>query len=268
MSALAEQRVEFLEARRNGIGGSDIGAILGVSPFKTPVDVYLAKTEPNPDEKHNELFYWGHALEAPIADRFERDNKVSVLRNVPIARHKKHEWMIANVDGIINASKKGVLEIKTVSAFGGSDWGETGSDEIPLSYVAQVAWYMAVMDYDYAKIAALFGGNDYREFYVERDEELEATLIEKGREFWFSHVLPNVPPQAANDNDVIRLFKHDDGNTVEATKAVLEYYHYLKDIKQEIKKLENSRGELETKIKAYMAGAATLTHHESVIAFT
>ncbi len=256
----APDRVDFLVARQSGIGGSDIGAILGVSPFKSPVDVYLAKTAPNPEEEKNELFYWGHALEAPIADRFALDHRIQVIRPQEIARHPEHEWMVANLDGIIPGDPAGVLEIKTVSAFGGRDWGVEGSDDVPLAYVAQVAWYMAVMDFPYAKIAALFGGNDYREFHVDRDRDLEAILIEKGREFWFGHVLPNLPPQPATANDVIRLFKRDDGTAIEADEDLAATIEQLKSVKANAKSIDSEIDLLETKIKARMGAAASLTY--------
>lgn len=253
-------RNEFLIARQNGIGGSDIGAILGVSPFKTPVDVYLAKIDPNPAEEKNELFYWGHALEAPIAERFSLEHGIQVIRPEHIARHPDHEWMVANLDGIIPGHPNGVLEIKTVSAFGGRDWGVEGSDEVPLSYVAQVAWYMAVMDYPYAKIAALFGGNDYREFHVDRDRELEAILIEKGRAFWFDHVLARHAPEATTPSDVQRLFKRDNGSACEADDELLAVIEDLKAAKAQAKRSEGEAELLETKIKARMGEASTLLY--------
>lgn len=259
-------RNNFLIARQSGIGGSDIGAILGVSPFKTPVDVYLAKTDPNPEEEQNELFYWGHALEAPIAARFALEHGAQVIRPEHIARHPDHEWMVANLDGIIPGQPNGVLEIKTVSAFGGRDWGVEGSDEVPLSYVAQVAWYMAVMNYPYAKIAALFGGNDYREFHVDRDRELEAILIEKGREFWFNHVQAARAPEATTPSDVQRLFKRDNGSTIDADEPLFETFEDLKAVKAQAKRLDGEIELLETKIKAHMGEASALIYHGQTLA--
>ncbi len=259
-------REDFLQARRTGIGGSDIGAIIGVSPFKSAVDVFLAKTEPNPTEEKNELFYWGHALEAPIADRFALEHGVEVIRDVPINRHPEHEWMVANVDGIINDSPRGILEIKTVSAFAGRDWGADGSDEVPLSYLAQCAWYMAVMDYDYAILAALFGGNQYREFRIERDAELETILIDKGREFWFNHVQTGIAPEATTESDALRLFRRDNGNSVEGSDDVLDTCQQLGLLKSEIKGLASRAELLETRIKIAMGEAATLTYHGQTLA--
>lgn len=262
----APERTDFLRARQNGIGGSDIGAILGVSPFKTAVDVYLAKTDPEPAEKQNELFYWGHALEAPIAERFVRDNGVGVIRSPEIATHPDHPWMVANLDGIIKADRPGVLEIKTVSAYGGKDWGVEGSDEVPLTYVAQVAWYMAVMDFDYARIAALFGGNDYREFRVDRDRELEATLIEKGRVFWHDHVLARVPPTPHTEDDVARLFRRDNGSTIEADDDLFSEVARLKAMKEDAKRLDSEISLTETRIKARMGEASLIAYRGQPLA--
>lgn len=259
-------RDNFLIARQGGIGGSDIGAILGVSPFKTPVDVYLAKTDPTPKEEQSELFYWGHALEAPIAARFAQEHGVQIIRPEQIARHPEHEWMVANLDGIIPGQPNGVLEIKTVSAFGGRDWGVEGSDEVPLAYVAQVAWYMAVMDYPYAKIAALFGGNEYREFHIDRDRELEDILIEKGREFWFNHVQANSAPEATTPGDVQRLFKRDNGSAIVADEALFEIIEDIKASKSMAKRLESEIELLETKIKARMGEASSLVYHGQTLA--
>ncbi|WP_197328703.1 YqaJ viral recombinase family nuclease [Ralstonia syzygii] len=259
-------RNEFLTARQTGIGGSDIGAILGVSPFKTAVDVYLAKTRPNPSDERSELTYWGHAVEPIIINRFSEDHGINVVKPDAIARHADHQWMVANLDGIIPGDRPGVLEIKNVSQFGTKAWGAEGTDEVPLSYVAQVAWYMAVMGYDYGVIAALFGGNDYREFRVERDAELEAMLINTGRDFWLNHVITGTPPEAKTASDVLRLFKRDDGSATEADDELFDLCEQLKTAKAEGKRVEGDIDLIETKIKARMGDAATLIYHGQTLA--
>jgi len=251
---------QFLTDRLTGLGGSDIGAILGVNHFKTPLDVYLSKVDPQPEESDNEFFYWGHAHEYAIARRFERDHKESVIRNVPIARHPKHDWMIANVDGIIAAPDRGVLEIKTVSAFSQDGWGEEGSDQVPLSYVAQCAWYMAVMGYDYAVVAALFGGNKYKEYRIERDLELEATLIAKGKEFWFENVVKRIPPEPKTSGDIAKMFQRDIGTTIEADDDIFKMCVELRGMKDRIKQDEDAIEDLQNAIKIYMKDAGVLMY--------
>lgn len=126
-----DTRADFLAARQTGIGGSDIGAILGVSPFKSAVDVFLAKTAPNPSDEQTEWTYWGHAVEPIIARRFSEEQGVELIRPDAIARHPQHDWRVGNPDGMIPGPPAGVLEIKNVSAFCAQAWGADGSDEIP-----------------------------------------------------------------------------------------------------------------------------------------
>ena len=90
----------FLTQRKKGIGGSDIAAILGLSQFKTALDVYLSKTTEQP-ELQGEHLYWGHALENPIIDRFVQDTGANVIRQPEMRRHPDYEWAIANADALI-----------------------------------------------------------------------------------------------------------------------------------------------------------------------
>jgi putative phage-type endonuclease len=240
--------------------------VLGVSPYKSALDVYFDKVEPKLDQEHNELFYWGHALEQPIADRFARDHQVEVIRDVPINRHPLHPWMIANVDGIINEGKRGILEIKTVNAFAGDNWGFENSDEVPLSYAAQCAWYMAIMDYDYTIVAALFGGNHYKEYRIERDPEIEATLIQRGGDFWHQHILSRVPPEPKTADDVARLFKRDLGIILDADDNVLNLVQEIKKLKHDAKDLDELLSGMTTDLKKIIGDAATVQYADYTIA--
>ena len=261
-------RTDFLAARRTGIGGSDIGAILGVSPFKTGMDVYLAKVEPDPAEEETELTYWGHALEPVIIDRFARDHGIAVIRPEKIARHPKHDWMVANLDGIIPGDKPGVLEIKNVNQFAAKKWGEEGTDELPLTYVAQVAWYMAVMDYDYAIVAALFGGNDYREYRVERDADLENTLIERGSEFWNNHVLKRIPPEPETKGELLKILARskDDGQTVTGGEDDFKVWQAIVAAKENVKTATDCLRELEAMLKQQIGTASQIEYEGHVLA--
>lgn len=258
---------EFLASRQTGIGGSDIGAILGISPFKTAMDVYLAKIDPNPSEEESELLYWGHALEPAIIGRFEKEHGLHVNRPDAIARHPEHDWMVANLDGIILDSKPGVLEIKNVNQFAVKQWGEAGSDNVPLTYVAQCAWYMAVMDFDYAVVAALFGGHDYREFRIERDKELEKLLIERGHDFWHNFVLPKNPPAPVTEKDTLRLLgKAQDEGTAIADESTFDVYRELANAKADASVLAEKIKSLETQLKLFTGTASALTYNGKPLA--
>ena len=98
-------RTAWLAARRTGIGGSDISAILGLSPWRSPVHVWLDKTGQAPDEPpaNAEAMYWGKTLEDVVAREYAQRTGRRVQRVNAILRHPQHEWMLGNIDRAIVA---------------------------------------------------------------------------------------------------------------------------------------------------------------------
>ncbi|WII91719.1 YqaJ viral recombinase family protein [Kingella negevensis] len=245
---------QFLQDRRQGIGGSDIAAIIGVSQFKTALDVFLSKTTEQPELKGEHL-YWGHALEAPIAARFSEETGKLIFRQPEIKKHPKHDFALANADGLIidkiTQQPIGILEIKTASAFKFKEWSNE-DDGVPIEYIAQVQWYMEIFDVDFAYIAVLIGGRDYRQYRIERDRELAADLLARAKEFWENHVMKNIPPEPQNAADVQKLYPQDDGDSTQADTETLIVYNELCSLNEQAKVLAqqiNERQEwLKTKI--------------------
>nr|DAT92723.1 MAG TPA: Exonuclease [Caudoviricetes sp.] len=229
----------FLTQRKKGIGGSDIAAIIGVSQFKTALDVYLSKTTEQP-EQQGEHLYWGHALENPIIDRFIQDTGANVIRQPEMRRHPDYEWAIANADALITNGDtiEAILEIKTSSAFKSREWGADDTDEVPIEYIAQVQWYMWIYDVNEAYLAALIGGNQYRQYHITRDDELIAMLAEKAQAFWQNHVIPRIPPEPQDGADAQKLYPHDNGDTAEADSDTLTAYAELRELKAQEKELK------------------------------
>lgn len=237
----APVRSEFLLRRRYGIGGSDVAAIMGLSPWKTPLDVYFAKAgETQPDDTMSEPAYWGTVLEDVVAQEFSKRANVKVQRVNQQLRHPQHEWMVANIDrAIITPGSRvrlgdnglllgadGILECKTASAYKAGEWGRDGDDDaIPVHYAAQGMWYLAVTGLPYCDFAALIGGQKFVTKRIERDEDTIAVLIEQCRAFWFDHVMARKPPAPINGTDVTKLFPTDNGQQVEANEAALIAYN-------------------------------------------
>ena len=97
-------RLEWLQARRAGIGGSDIGAILGLSRYRSPVDVWLDKTgQAEADTGMSEAAYWGVELEATVAAEYAKRTGNKVQRVNQMLRHPEHDWMLANIDRAVVA---------------------------------------------------------------------------------------------------------------------------------------------------------------------
>jgi putative phage-type endonuclease len=187
-------RDSFLAARQTGLGGSDMAAILGLSPFTTPLEVYLSKRGELPPTPDTSLTKAGRIMEQVIAAMYAEKAGVKVRRCNLTIRHPQHEFLIGHIDRDVVGVRRGV-EIKNVSPRIGYRWGKDGEPGgIAEYYLPQVHHYMLVMDYPVFDVAAYFGGDDLRVYPLERDPEWDEILLDAGADFWRNHVVPGVPP--------------------------------------------------------------------------
>ena len=186
-------RDEWLEARREGIGGSDAAAICGLNKWRSPFEVWMEKTGQLKPKEAGEAAYWGTQLEDLVAREFMKRTGLKVQRRNAILRHPKYHFMLANLDRVIVGSNEGpgILECKTTSSYKAKEWEE---DKVPMEYIIQVQHYLAVTGYQYAYIAVLIGGNKFLYKRIERDEELIKNLIAIESEFWTRVVTMEPPP--------------------------------------------------------------------------
>ena len=182
---------DWLEYRRQGIGGSDASVVCGISRYKSPVELWMEKTNQLPPQEAGEAAYWGTLLESVVRAEFTKRTGTEVRTVSQLLQSKEHPFMLANLDGICEHPDLGtcVFEAKTASAYKAGEW----EDAIPDEYQLQIQHYMAVTGYRAAYIAVLIGGNTFRWKLVERDEELIAMLVQLEADFW-NHVRENTPP--------------------------------------------------------------------------
>jgi len=252
-------REEWLELRRQGIGGSDAPAIAGLSPFRSAISVYLEKIGAvNADElageEQKEEMYWGTRLEDIVAEEFSIRTGLELSHPKVILRHPDYPWMIANIDRVIadSANGYGVLEIKTTNPFNEAAW----EDGIPEHVIIQVQHYLAVTGYKYGYAAVLIGGQKYLHKLIPRDDELINYLIEIERKFW-QMVENRTPPPLDGSEDASNVLKFlypvaDPGSKIllppEAEELIREY--------EEAKAQEKAAGErkkaAENRLKALL----------------
>ncbi len=249
-----EQRIE----RQLGIGGSDMPIILGLSKYKTPYQLYLEKignSELSTEETQYQ--YWGSKLESIVREEFALRNNVEVQTPSP-SIHPKYDFLRGNLDGFIT-DWNAVLEIKCASQFMSNEWGEDGSDIIPMPYLVQVAHYCAVTNSDCAYIAVLIGGNDYRQFKYVRDFELEKQLIEKARQFW-NCVQTKTPPNPINQIDLRLMYPaHSPEKTVKVKPEIVDQLTTLANTRFKIKELSEVEEQYKFNIMQFMQDAECLT---------
>ena len=111
---------DWYAERSNGIGGSEIGAIMGVCPYSSPLLVFVKKLGIGEEQEDNDSMYWGRELEPVVKREFTRRMKsagvkLRVTRFPYIIAHDDFDYMRANIDyAIMNENgEEGILECKT-----------------------------------------------------------------------------------------------------------------------------------------------------------
>jgi len=214
-------REEWLEWRRKGIGGSDAAVVLGLSPWRSRLDLWLEKTGQFVEEEDNEAMYWGRVLEDIVAAEFSKRTGLKVRRRNAILQHPEYSFMLANIDRLIVGEKAG-LECKTTSAFKADDW----EDQIPEYYYCQVQHYMAVTGFNEWWLAVLIGGNRFVFKKVTRDNDFIQELIEEESKFWHlveTETLPELDGSDASSEAVKRMYPEaEDGTEVQLPHEAFE----------------------------------------------
>lgn len=189
---------EWLNARKNYIGGSDAAAVLGLNPYKSNLELWQEKTGIVTPEDISEKPYvkYGHAAESYLRELFALDfpeyevgyaeNNLWLNDAFPFAHASLDGWL-TDQDG-----RKGILEIKTTNILQ-SMQKEKWDHRIPDNYFCQCCHYMAVTGFDFvilkAQLKTVFDGNPYlqtKHYMINRDEVQEDIdyLMRKEAEFW------------------------------------------------------------------------------------
>ncbi len=231
-----DPRARFHAERRLGIGGSDVAPILGLSPWRTALDVYLEKTGEAEPQHDSEAMLWGRVLEPVIRRQYAERTGRTVMTPEAITS-ERYPFMRANADGITDDGR--VLEIKTARTADG--WGESGSDEIPQAYLLQVQHYMLVTALPVADVAVLIGGSDLRIYEVPADRDIHEILIEAEARFWQRVEQREPPPVVTYDDAVHRYGHHPAAGAVLASDEAVASIDRLRAIKAEIEMLESEQ---------------------------
>jgi putative phage-type endonuclease len=186
-------KLNWLKERQRGIGGSDVGAILGLNNWKSSFQVYLDKTEEITEAsiaEEKESAYWGHALEDLIAKEFTNRTGKKVRRENRMLVSKNHGFMVANIDRRV-VGENAILECNTTSVYSKTQWEQ---EEVPPTQLLQYQHYLAVTEAEKCYVAILIGGQKFAWKEIIRDENLINMLIKEEKDFWENHVKKRVPP--------------------------------------------------------------------------
>lgn len=194
---------EWLNYRRQGIGGSDAASIIGLNPYSSAFSVYMDKLGLVPEIEENEAMWLGTQLEPILAERFMQESGLKVERRNVIYQHPEHPFMLANIDRWIVGKNAG-LEIKTTNMLNRNDF-ESG--DIPANYYCQCMHYIAVTGASEWWLAVAVLGKGFHIFKVERNEDEINALIEVECGFWEYNVLKQVPPDPDGSASAANLIR-------------------------------------------------------------
>ena len=278
-------RDEFLRARRAGIGGSDLAAVLGLSPYKTPFQIWREKTgrddlEPTPEQA--ERMHWGTVLESVVANHYAEVSGRTIQRINATLVHREHPCIIGHLDRVTVTpgsrarwdAKAGrvlgadlVLEVKTASAYalrsdGAEDaagWGIAGTDQVPQHYWLQVQHYMGISGLETADLAVLFGGQTFRTYTIGADRALLAEMLAQAAAWWQAHVVADMPPQPTTEAEAkLAWARHREGASVSATAEVAAAVAELRALREQMAALEGQEQALRDRITCAFGEAETL----------
>lgn len=284
------------EQRRSGIGGSDVPAILGESPHRKGIDVWLEKTQRPEAEAFNgnRRTRWGNRLEpaiaAIIAEEWGAMCGVEV-RRVGLARHKDRPWQLGSADrlgyllerngkappartarlvggGNLGQPDEG-LEIKTHGFFAGKDYGEDlNEDAVPTKIRLQCDWYMSVFDLDRWNLAALIDTADDREFVILRDRELESALLEEMDRWWRIHVVEGRPPEPDGSERFDRYVRErykDHGAEIVRRPELADKMRAYRELAAQRKALEERLEQIKQELQLAIGPAAGIESPAGVV---
>lgn len=251
---------EWLKMRNEGVGASEVGALLGLSPYETPFGLYLKKTGQIEPEPENEAMKMGHYLEPVVAQLWEEATGEKVIKASAadiIYVHPEYDFMRATPDRIVKGKKK-LLEIKTTVT-------NVDPDDIYPHWIAQVMYQMYVTGIHEADLAWLVQGRYFGYAHIPYDEEFANFIAERVKEFWLDNVKGGKEPDLTTVSDYVYKGSTPDTSIEADSEAVFDIGE-LRETNESIASLEAKQEALKDKLKLYMGENEALTFGGQVLA--
>ena len=259
-----------VDDRKGVIGGSSLGATLGLSKYQSKHDVWLAwkGVEREVTKEQQEIFDMGHALEDFIAKQAEKKYGVKVKKTSLTYVHPQYDWLICHPDRLIVGKidgKRVGMEIKSSSSYD-DRWGEVDTSEVPMDYLCQCHDYIMCDVCDVVWLIR-FSNNRLTRYIITKDEELEEMILSQAAEELSKWERGEEP--AIEDYDEARSYYNEptEGD-VEADDEILKAFEELKEIKNSKKQMDDRADELKAKVISFMKDKERVVDHFGKKLFT
>lgn len=250
---------EWHAARSKGLGGSDMAAIMGLNPWKTPYQVWLEKTGRVKSTEETEKMTIGKEIEDFVASQYTRITGRKTRRVNKFKTSDLYPFIGGSVDRIFQDEEHGlgILEMKNVSS---ESFRNTFAGGVPDYYFIQVQTYMLVFKAQIAELFVFVGGERFEVFRIARNEQVIDAIVKSAKNFWEFHIKEDIAPPAQNKEDMKIMFPagKTDPNAKPANEDVFDWVQELAQIKREIKEREELKEKLELQIMQDMGEYETL----------
>lgn len=265
-----KNRQDWLEARRLGIGSSEVGTILGVNPWETPYQLWRRKKGIDPPQEENFYMKAGHYLEDAVA-RFYADSTgveiikrsaedflvVNSLRDYLRVSPDRYGWLPNLVH---NNGNKTIVECKTTQQ-------PVDADSVPLYWYAQLQYQMGTTEMNNGALAWLTQGRDFGYVNYGIDADFFGFILEEVDKYWTDYIIGDAVPENMSVEDVmIRAPRSAKGKSIEATEEISTVAAQLVEAKAAEKAAKDASSELADKLKLFMGDAEVLTYKGQTLA--
>ena len=193
------------------------------------------------------------AIEDVIAEEYGRVSGCIIEKPSTPIIHSKYKFLGANIDRwVISTNSPYILECKTAGFNKGKEWGNSGTDQVPESYLIQCAFYASICDVPKVDIAVLIAGQDFRIYTYNRNKDLEDKIVKIGINFWYNHIEKRIPPKCVNTRDTFNLFPQSNYHEIVAEDNIIEKLEQLKTKKEEESRIQSTIEKLKTDIQEFM----------------
>lgn len=252
-------RARWLQRRSKGITATDVPALFGLSPWRTPLNVWLDKVRPE-DTTPSFAMSRGRALEPLLAAHYATRTGCIVERPPMLLAHPVHGRCLASLDRLAHTpDTTHLVELKSVSHTDQArEWWD---GETPDQYAVQVLWQLAVTGLPFGVIFAEVQGR-FEVRRIDRDPEWEGEAIAYCLDWWDRYVATGTPPPLHPTRDyplLNRVWRPEPGVEVEATDAVMGAVRAYVALRERAKERDHTMTGLKTQIRAHMGTATVLT---------
>lgn len=219
MSALLLDEEKFHANRLTGLGGSDAAPAMGLSDYRTALDVYLEKKGQLQRFEDTNATRWGRLIEPVLRQQYAERTGHVVTQPREMLRHPKYSFVVGHPDGLVLDAGRG-WEGKTARTDRG--WGEQGTDQVPQAYLIQVQHYMVLTALPVFDVDVLIGGQDERHYEVPADRELQEMIVDAEHDLW-QRIQRGEPPtpdweHAHTATALRKLYPGTNGQVIDATE--------------------------------------------------